>query len=82
MLEIQSTKVPEMKRCCRLPYSAVDKLRIIEGLKGVNTMFQFEGNDFWYLGICLNGPRSRVSQNQKTPTVTEPRAPMPKPARV
>ena len=41
-------------------------------------MSQFEGNNFWYLGIRLSGPNSRVAQNQKTPTVTERKAPMPK----
>ena len=78
MLDIQSTKVPEN----RPPFSAMDQLRLIGGLKGVNTMSQFEGNNFWYLGIRLSSPRSRVNQNQKIPTVTKRRAPMPKPARV
>ena len=41
-------------------------------------MSQFEGNNFWYLGRRLSGPSSRVAQNQKTPTVTERKAPMPK----
>ena len=48
-----------------------DFLRLIGDLKGVNTMFQFEGNNFWTLGTCLSGPRSRVAQNQKTPFVTK-----------
>ena len=65
----------------RPPYSAVEQLRLIGGLKGVNTMSQFEGNIFWYLGICLSGPSNRVALNQKTPIVTEQRAPMPKPAK-
>ena len=82
MPEIQSTKVPEIRWCRRPPYSAVDQLRLIGGLKGVNTMSQFEGNDFLYLGICLSSPRSRVAQNQNKPTVTKRRAPMTKPARV
>jgi hypothetical protein len=82
MPEIQSTKVPEVRWCHRPPYNAVDQLRLIEGLKGVNTMSQFEGNNFWTIGTCLSGSRSRVAQNQRTPTVTERRAPMPKPARV
>ena len=82
MLEIQSTKMPEIRWCHRPPYSAVDQLRLIGGLKGVNTMSQFEGNNFWTVGTCLSSPRSRVAQNQKTPTVTKRRVPMPKPARV
>ena len=82
MPEILSTKVSEIRWCHRPPYSAVDPLRLIEGLKGVNTMSQFKGNNFWIVGTCLSGPRSRVAQNQKTPTVTERRVPMPKPARV
>ena len=45
-------------------------------------MFQFEGNNFWTVGTCLSGPRSSVAQNQKMPTVTERRVPLPKPARV
>ena len=49
---------------------------------GVNTMSQFEGNIFLMLGTCFNGPRSRVAKDQKTPTATKRRAPMPKTARV
>jgi hypothetical protein len=45
-------------------------------------MSQFEGNNFWSVGTCLSSPKSRVVQNQKTPTVTKQRMPMPKPARV
>ena len=82
MPEIQSTKVPEIRWCHRPPYSAVDQLRLIGGLKGVNTMSQFEGNNFWTVGTCLSGPRSRVAQNQKTPTMTKQRMPIPKPARI
>ena len=77
MAEIKSTKVPEIRWCCRLLYSAVDQLRLIGGLKGVNTMYQFEKNNFWCLGICLSGPNSRVA-----PTVNERREPMPKPAKI
>ena len=62
MPEIQSSKVPEIRW-----------LRLIGGLKGVNTMSQFEGNNFWTVGTCLSGPRSRVAQNQKMPTVTKQR---------
>ena len=61
----------EIRWCHRPPYSAVDQLRLIGDLKGVNTMSRFEGNNFSYLGIRLSGPSSRVAQNQKTPTVTE-----------
>ena len=71
MPEIQITKVPEIRWCRRPPYSAVDQLRLIGGLKGVNTMSQFEGNNFWTIETCLSIPRSRVVQNQKTPIVTE-----------
>ena len=66
----------------RPPYNVVDQLRLIGGLKGVNTMSQFEGNNVLIVGTCLSGPRSRVAQNQKMPAVTERRAPMPKAARV
>ena len=45
-------------------------------------MFQFEGNNVWYFRICLSSPSSRVAQNQKMPTVTVRRTPMPKPAMV
>ena len=82
MPEIQSTKLSEIRWYHRSPYNAVEQLRLIGGLKGVNTMSQFEGNNFWTIGTCLSGPRSRVAQNQKTATVTKGRAPMPKPARV
>ncbi len=82
MPEIQITKVPEIRWCRRPPYSAMDQLRLIGGLKGVNTMSQFEETNFDSVGTHLRGPRSRMYQNQKTPIVTEPRAPIPKPARV
>ena len=75
MPEIQSTKVPEMRWCRRPSSSAVDQLRLIGGLKGVNTMSRFEGNNFWTVGTCLSGPRSRSAQNQNTPTVAEQKAP-------
>ena len=51
------------------PYSAVDQLRLIGGLKGVNTMSQFEENNFWTVETCLSSPRSRVAQNQDTYTL-------------
>ena len=49
MPEIQITKVPEIRWYRRPPYSAVDQLRLIGGLKGVNTMSKFEGKFFWHL---------------------------------
>ena len=75
-------ETPCITWCRRPPYSAVDQLRLIGGLKEVNTMTQFEGNNFWTVKTCLSSPRSRVAQNQKTPIVTEWRAAMPKPAMV
>ena len=71
MPKIQSTKVPEIRWCHRLPSRAVDQLRLIGGLKGVNIMSQFEANNFLTVGTCLSGPRSRVAQYQKTPIVTK-----------
>ena len=82
MPEIHITKVPEIRWCRKPPYSAVDQLRLIGSLKGVNTMSQLEENDVWTVGTCLSGPRGWVAQNQKMSTLTKRRAPMPKPARV
>ena len=60
MAEVQNTKLPEIRWCRKPPYSAIDQLRLIEGIKGDNTIFQFKGNNFWYLGICLSGHKSTL----------------------
>ena len=67
MPKIQSTKVPEIRWYCKPPYSAVDQLRLIGGLRRVNTMSQFEGNNFWYLGIRLKVPAVGLLKIKRRP---------------